>query len=74
MNNEELYDWLLTKLLSCYPVKIVGKDNYVYWYYDEMFIRKLKVSKLNNKKIKYPNKITGVCLFNAQISVCVCYY
>jgi hypothetical protein len=67
MNNEELYDWLLTKLLSCYPVKIVGKDNYVYWYYDEMFIRKLKVSKLNNKKIKYPNKITGFCLFEQDI-------
>jgi len=67
MNNEELADWLLNKIFSCYPVKMLENDNITFWYYDKIFHRKLKLSKLNNTKIEYPKNITGICIFEQDI-------
>jgi len=63
MTKEELSDWFWSKLYSCYPVKHKDYPDYIFWYYDEKFARKIKLCKLNNQEIKLPNKVNGICLF-----------
>jgi len=63
MNKEELTIWFWNKFNSCYPVIHDDYPNWIYWFYDETYIRKLKLCKLNNQKFVLPNKIKGTCLF-----------
>jgi len=63
MQKDELVKWFYEKLFSCYPVKHIDYPNSTYWVYDEEFIRKIKISKLNNKSIKFPRNIKGNILF-----------
>jgi hypothetical protein len=76
MNKEELSEWLLNKFNSCYPVKRAAYPDSIYWIYDEQFIRKLKLSKLNNKTVKLPINIKGILLFeqNKKDKVLFCDY
>lgn len=53
--------WIDNKLNLCYTTDKC--DNYIDWIYDENFIRKSKLCKINNKKIKYPTQHNGTCLF-----------
>jgi len=68
MTKDELSDWLLNKILYCYPVKNVDFNNCILWIYDENYIRKLKLCKLNNQTITSPNKIKGICLFEQELN------
>jgi len=63
MTNDELKIWFLDKINSCYPVKHDDFTNNFFLYYDVQFVRKIKLSKINNQDIKYPSKIKGDCLF-----------
>ena len=65
MSTDDLRNWLLDKLLSCYPVASENLDYQIYWYYDESYIRKNKLLKLNNisNDDLLNHKINGECLF-----------
>ena len=62
MTKEEISDWFIDKFNSCYSVKHDDFPDSIFWVYDEQFIRKLKLCKLDNKNLKI-NKINGICLF-----------
>jgi len=66
MSKDDLRLWFYEKLFSCYPVIDNYDDNKLMWFYDDSFIRKCKISKLNNKEIKLPKKINGDCLFETD--------
>jgi len=68
MNNEELKLWFLDKFRSCYAVEHIDFPNQIFWYYDKSYIRKLKLSRLNNTDFILPSDIKGVCLFRQDIS------
>ena len=63
MTEEELKIWYWDEFNSCYPVVHSDYPESVFWFYDEKFIRKTKLCKLNNSEITFPKKITGKCLF-----------
>lgn len=63
MNEEQLKKWFFDKFNSCYPVKHDNLPESIFWFYDELFIRKIKICKLNNQIVKTPSKVTGICLF-----------
>lgn len=63
MSKDELMIWFYEKLFSCYPVKNVDYPGSIFWFYDEKFIRKIKISKVNNKDVRLPRKVKGICLF-----------
>lgn len=63
MSEEELKIWFCNKFNSCYPVKHDDYPESVFWYYDESYMRKLKLCKINNQEITLPTKVSGVCLF-----------
>lgn len=67
MNKDELVKWFYGNLFSCYPVKHIEYPNSILWIYDENFIRKSKISKLNNNKIIFPKNIKGDILFETNI-------
>ena len=67
MSEQELKEWFLYKLYGCYPVKHDDYPNNIFWFYDEQFIRKLKLCKLNNKEVSLPLKVKGVCLFDQDL-------
>ena len=67
MSKEELATWFINKLTSCYPVIHDNYSNRIFWFYDEKYVRKLKLCKLNNQEISLPNKVYGVCLFEQNI-------
>ena len=67
MSKEELATWFINKLTSCYPVIHDNYSNCIFWFYDEKYVRKLKLCKLNNQEISLPNKVYGVCLFEQNI-------
>ena len=67
MTKEELTIWFWNKFNSCYPV---GHDDYpdnIYWYYDDKYIRKIKLCKINNQEIILPIKVNGICLFRQDL-------
>ena len=68
MTKEELTIWFVDKFNSCYPVTIEDDYTRLFWFYDEQFIRKIKLCKIEN--IKYPihNTVKGTCLFDVHIS------
>ena len=63
MNNRELSIWFWNKFNSCYPVKHEYYPNIILWYYDDNYIRKCKLCKVNNTEIILPDKVIGKCLF-----------
>jgi len=63
MDKEELSNWFYNKLKMCYAVKHNRYPHITFWCYDEMFIRKMKICKLNNTEVKLPIKFTGKILF-----------
>lgn len=63
MTEEELKTWFWNRFNSCYAVKHDDFDNRIYLFYDEQFIRKSKLCKLNNQEIKSPTRVSGICLF-----------
>ena len=67
MNNEELSYWFINKISSCYPVKPIINNKYIFWYYDDQFIRKIKIGKINKQKVNNPKEINGFCLFEQDI-------
>ena len=66
MTEEELKQWFWNKFNSCYPVKHSDYPDSIFWFYDEKFVRKIKLYKLNNTEVTLPSKITGVCLFEQE--------
>lgn len=68
MSNEELSNWLLNKLNSCYQIITEDKKT-IFWIYDEKFIRKQKLCKLNNQEIKQPTKFDNAqCIFEQTVN------
>jgi hypothetical protein len=67
MTNYELSNWFINKLNSCYPIIINDYPEYIFWIYDEKFIRKYKICKINNNIITIPNKVSGICLFQQDL-------
>ena len=63
MNKEELKEWFWDKFNNCYFVVHEDYPRSLLMYYDEKFIRKMKLFKLSGKKIEQPNKPSGICLF-----------
>ena len=67
MTKEELSIWFWSKFNSCYPVVHDDYPDMLYMVYDEQYIRKIKLCKINNKEITLPNKIIGTCLFQQDL-------
>ena len=63
MNIEELKVWFFDKLYSCYPVARDYYSDSIFWFYDEQFIRNMKLCKLSGTDVKLPGNVSGVCLF-----------
>lgn len=63
MTKEEITKWFIDKFNSCYPVKHDDLPYSIFYYYDEKYIRKLKLCKLNNKYFTSPTEVKGYCLF-----------
>ena len=63
MNKQELIDWFWDKYNSCYPVVHSDYPDVVFLYYDNQFVRKIKLAKISGVDIGYPNKVSGVCIF-----------
>ena len=67
MTEIELKYWFFNKLSNCY---IIFYDNYpdnILYYYDENFIRKVKMSKLIGIEVEQPKKFSGICLFDQSL-------
>jgi hypothetical protein len=63
MNETELKLWFLKKLNSCYTVSHSKYPENIFWIYDEKYIRKCKLSKINNSDISKPTEVNGYCIF-----------
>jgi len=65
MYKKDLYDWFWNKYNSCYQVKVELYPDSVFLVYDEKYIRKLKLFKLNNtEELISINNVEGTFLFN----------
>jgi hypothetical protein len=60
MNKEELSKWFWCKFNSCYPV-LNNED--IYMIYDKNFLRQMKLSRVLDTPLNYPEKVEGICLF-----------
>ncbi len=63
MSKEELTKWFLDKFNSCYPVIHNEHENSVFFLYDEQYIRKVKLSIIENSEIPNPKNFKGDILF-----------
>ena len=63
MEKEQLINWFWNKFNSCYLAKHKDYPKSVFMFYDEKFVRKIKLSKISNLPIEYPKEIKGYCLF-----------
>ena len=63
ITTDELKEWFYEKFNNCYYVTHNDYPKSLFMYYDEKFIRHIKLCKLSNKDIKLPSKPSGVCLF-----------
>jgi len=68
MTKEELTEWFWNKFNSCYPVTHDYYPDRIFYYYDEKYIRKIKLCKLNNQETFSPNKVQGKCLFDQDLN------
>lgn len=67
MTNKELRNWFFDKLTNCYSVVYDKYPDNIIYYYDENFIRKCKIAKINNIEIEQPLKPNGICLFDQDL-------
>lgn len=63
MSEKEITDWVLNKLNCCYKVTHPHYPHRIFWIYDEQYIRRKKLCKIENTEISIPNHINGICLF-----------
>ena len=66
METKELKEWFWNKFNSCYYVVHEDFPQSLFMFYDEMFIRKMKLCKLcklSGKEVVFPKKPLGICLF-----------
>jgi hypothetical protein len=63
MTEQELKCWFFDRLNSCYPVTHSDYPDSVYWFYDEKFVRKIKLCRLSGTSLTLPDKVIGKCLF-----------
>ena len=63
MAKEELKKWFWNKFNNCYYVAHDDYPKSLFMYYDEIFIRYMKLCKLSKKELIMPNKPRGICLF-----------
>lgn len=68
MKDKELKIWLINKFNSCYIAQHYNYPGVNFYYYDESYIRKQKLCKLNNQEIKLPSKVNGICLFQKDMN------
>lgn len=74
MSEKELKKWLIDKFNSCYQVKYDKYKSTIFFYYDESYLRKMKLRKLENNDINLSNDVSGECLFYININNKVLYY
>ena len=67
MSEEELKVWFFDRLNSCYPVIHDDYPNRLYWFYDDQFVRKIKLCRLSGEKIELQSNVSGICLFDQDI-------
>lgn len=60
---QELINWFNDIFNNCYYVSHNDMPNSIFMYYDLRYVRKLKLSKLENKVYLPQKKISGECLF-----------
>ena len=63
MTKEELNIWFRNKFNNCYPVTHDDYPESIFMFYDPLFIRQKKLSRIVGEEIEYPSKPTGICLF-----------
>jgi len=73
MNREELTTWFWSVLNLCYPLYDKNKPNFIQWYYNEQFVRKIKLCKINNQRIIIPDKFKGDFVFEQNIKFKILY-
>jgi len=67
MYKKDLYDWFWNKYNSCYQVKVELYPDSVFLVYDEKYIRKLKLFKLNNtEELISINNVEGTFLWLSE--------
>ena len=74
MNKQEAIDWFWDKYNSCYPVRHADYPQRVFLFYDNKFVRKIKLAKISGCGITYPTKVSGVCLFEQDWKSKIFYY
>jgi len=63
MDKVELNIWFRNKFNNCYYVIHDDYPENIFMYYDPQFIRQKKMSRILGEDIEYPEKVTGICLF-----------
>ena len=63
MSKEELNIWFRNKFNNCYPVMHDDYPESIFMHYDPQFIRQKKMARILGEPIEYPEKVTGICLF-----------
>ena len=66
MNKEELKIWFWNLYNSCYVVKYDKYPNIDFLYYDENFVRTIKISQILERDIIYSSVVVGKCLFEVE--------
>ena len=56
MTTDELKIWFFDKLNSCYPVIHDDYPNCIFWFYDDSFVRKMKLSNISGKNLILPKE------------------
>lgn len=67
MTEKELKNWFMNKINSCYAVKHIDYPDSIFWFYDENKLRKIKLCNINNE-INLNNNVSGVCLFEINLT------
>src|ERR1035437_6827267 len=74
MTKKEITNWILNKIKYCYPTKHEKYPDNIIYMYDEKYIRKLKLGKINNQKINLPDKPKGICMFTQNLKYNIIYF
>jgi len=70
MNEQQITEYFLEKINSCY---FIEEDNKYHLYYDENFIRTIKLANILNTD-KIPTKTNGIKLFEIDILNKIIFY
>ena len=63
MTKEELNIWFRNKFNNCYSVIHEDYPENILMFYDPQFIRQKKMARILGETIEYPEKPSGICLF-----------